>query len=250
MKRPIKVGILVSYDYECIYNSLPLVYERADKIVLAADKDGKTWSGNKIEIPDTFWQWVKELDVQHKIEIYKDTFYVEGLTPMQCETRERNMLAQYMGEGGWHVQVDADEYFADFGHFVDFLSYLDKKRKRVNLVKMQWLILYKKTANGYLFIKNSDIPPSVATTTPQYVVARNVACIKSTAYYNQRVVHESLARTEDALWTKLTNWGHTTDFDIEAYFEYWKGINEKNYKYVVDFHPFSISLREKGIDPI
>jgi hypothetical protein len=33
---------------------------------------------------------------------------------MECDTRERNMLAKYMGEGGWHVQIDADEYFADF----------------------------------------------------------------------------------------------------------------------------------------
>jgi hypothetical protein len=41
MKREIKVGMLVSYDYESIKNSLPPVYDYADRIVLAVDKDGK-----------------------------------------------------------------------------------------------------------------------------------------------------------------------------------------------------------------
>jgi hypothetical protein len=36
---------------------------------------------------------------------------------MENETRERMMIAQRMGEGGWHVQVDSDEYFLDFGTF-------------------------------------------------------------------------------------------------------------------------------------
>ncbi|MDR1090602.1 MAG: hypothetical protein LBL79_05955, partial [Prevotella sp.] len=80
MTRPIKAGFLVSYDYESIKNSLPPVYDYADKIVLAVDKDGKTWSGNSFQIPDSFWQWIKEFDTQHKIEIYRESFYVEGLT--------------------------------------------------------------------------------------------------------------------------------------------------------------------------
>jgi len=47
MKREIKVGMLVSYDYESIKNSLPPVYDYADRIVLAVDKDGKTCKRNK-----------------------------------------------------------------------------------------------------------------------------------------------------------------------------------------------------------
>jgi SAM-dependent methyltransferase len=236
MQRIIKVGILVSYDYEYLKNSLPSIYEHADKIVLAVDKDRKTWAGNFINIPDYFWQWVEDFDTQHKIEIYRDSFYVEGLTSMQCETRERNMLAKYMGDGGWHVQLDADEYFIDFEHFVGFLHYLDKKRKHINCVVTEWLTLFKRTTNGFLFIKNNEDQIPLATIMPQYCRGRQVAH-PNTILYPQRVLHDSWARTEQDLWIKLSNWGHNTDFNVEGYFHYWKAIDEKNYMFVHNFSP-------------
>jgi len=237
MHREIKVGILVSYDYECIKNSLPPIYEYADKIVLAVDKDNKTWSGNNIHIPDDFWQWLNDFDKQNKIELYKDSFYIEGLTAIQNDTRERTMLGKYMGEGGWHIQVDADEYFIDFKDFVDFLHYLDIKKPRINCVNMQLLSLFKKTSNAFFFIKErDDAQCSFATTEPHYTICRN---IKRPRYvlYPKRVIHDSWSRTEEALWTKLKNWGHNNDFDIESYFYFWKVIDEKNYKAIKNFHP-------------
>lgn len=53
--------------------------------------------------------------------------------------------------------------------------------------------------------------------------------------YPQRIIHESFARTEEALLTKLRNWGHNNDFNIEGYFRYWKAIDEKNYMYARNF---------------
>jgi hypothetical protein len=236
MTRQIKAGILVSYDYELIKNSLPPVYEYADKIVLAVDKDGKTWSGNSITIAETFWEWVKDFDTQHKIEIYKDSFYVEGLTSVQNDTRERNMLGKYMGEGGWHVQIDADEYFIDFKTFVDYLHELDRKRKRIDCVYQEWLVLYKRTSTGYLFVKGGGGGTAIATTRPDYVCCRIIAHPKKTVY-PQRVIHDSWARSEQDLFTKLTNWGHNNDFNTEGYFHYWKAIDEKNYMFARNFAP-------------
>jgi hypothetical protein len=236
MERQIKVGMLASYDYEYLKNSLPPVYERADKIVLAVDKDGKTWAGNTLHIPDTFWQWISDFDTQHKIEIYRDSFYVEGLTTMQCDTRERAMLAKFMGDGGWHVQLDADEYIVDFEHFVNFLHYLDKKKRRINTVVMEWLVLFKRTSEGYLFVSGNGGRIHLATTTPQYSLIRTVAHPKA-ILYPRRVIHDSWARTEQDLWTKLNNWGHNKDFNVEGYFHYWKAIDEKNYMFVRNFFP-------------
>jgi hypothetical protein len=236
MIQQIKVGMLVSYDYEAIKNSLPLVYEYADKIVLAVDKDRKTWAGNPVTIAETFWEWIKEIDIQHKIEVYRDSFYVEGLTSMQCETRERNMLGKHMGKGGWHVQIDADEYFIDFKSFVDFLHELDIKKKHINYVTMEWLNLYKKVSTGYLFIKGYSGGTAIATTKPDYICARIIAHPKK-VIYPQRIIHDSLARTEHDLLTKLNNWGHKDDFNTEGYFQYWKAINEENYMFVRNFHP-------------
>jgi hypothetical protein len=236
MNREIKVGILVSYDYELLRNSLPPIYEYADKIVLAVDIDGKTWAGNPLSIPDSFWQWIKDFDVRHKIEIYKDSFCVEGLSTMQCEIRERNMLAKYMGEGGWHVQVDSDEYFVDFKDFVKFLHYLDEHKKHINTVFIEWLYLYKKTEKGYLCIKGNGGQVPCATTRPYYILARINKNAKS-VHYPQRIIHDSWARTEQDLWKKLTNWGHNTDFNIEGYFNYWKVIDESNYMFARNIHP-------------
>ncbi|MDR1847335.1 MAG: hypothetical protein LBR17_04375, partial [Bacteroidales bacterium] len=236
MLREIKVGMLVSYDYENIKNSLPPVYDYADRIVLAVDKDGKTWSGNDITIDASFWQWIKEFDTQHKIEIYRDTFYVEGLSSVQNDTRERNMLGKYMGEGGWHVQIDADEYFVDFKDFVDFLHYLDVHKKHINCVYQEWLLLYKRLSNGYLFVKGGGGSTAIATKTPNYVCCRIVENEKKIVY-PQRVIHESFARTEEALYTKLKNWSHNTDFDTEGYFHYWKMIDERNYMFISNLHP-------------
>jgi hypothetical protein len=230
--------MLVSYDYEAIKNSLPLVYEYADKIVLAVDKDGKTWAGNSFTIADTFWAWIKEIDIQHKIEVYRDSFYVEGLTSLQCDTRERNMLGKYMGEGGWHVQIDADEYFVDFKSFVDFLHELDIKKKHINHVTMEWLTLYKKLPSGYLFIKEDGSGTSIATTKPNYICCR-ITERPQKVLYPQRIIHDSWARTEQDLLTKLNNWGHKDDFNTEGYFHYWKAINEKNYMFVHNFHPIT-----------
>lgn len=246
MIRPIKVGMLVSYDYDKIKNSLPPLYEYADKIVLAVDKDGKTWAGHTFIIPETFFQWINDFDKQHKVEIYRDSFYMEELTSMQCETRERNMLAKYMGEGGWHIQVDADEYFVDFGDFVNFLHKLDEEKPHITQVGIAWLILYKKITSGYLFVKSPIVRnvrglQVIATTNPKYVNARKS---KNTTkiYYPQRIIHDSWARDEQEILTKLNNWGHNADFDTEQYFNYWKAINEKNYKYFRNIHPVNPEL--------
>jgi hypothetical protein len=233
---PIKVGFLVSYDYNLLKDSIPLIYEGADKIVLAIDKKRLTWSGNPIYIDSEFFEWLKKIDLQKKIELYEDNFFVPELKPIECETRERNMLAKFIGDGGWHIQIDCDEYFIDFNHFVKFLHNIEKKSKRPVSVKIQWLDLYKKTADNYLFIQNGGGYVPVATTTPHYFECRYVNNTKE-FLYSQRVIHESWARTEQDLWVKITNWGHATSFDVEGYFHYWKAIDDKNYMFARNIHP-------------
>ena len=235
MKLPIKVGFLVSYDYEKLKHSLPPVYEHADKIVLAIDKNRKTWAGNIIQIVPQFFEWIKEIDIKNKIELFEDDFFVEGLSAMECETRERQMLASYLGKGGWHIQIDADEYFVDFCDFVSFLHMVEPKSHSI-IVKVEDLLLFKKTSNGYLLVKGSGGYFPIATTNPVYTIARAVKG-KKTFYYPQRIIHDSWARNEDELLDKLNNWGHKNDFDINGYYNFWSVINEQNYKFFKNFHP-------------
>lgn len=115
----IKIGFLISYDYQMLKTSLPLVYASADEIFLAIDYKRRTWSGNSFEISDDFFSWIEIFDKDKKIHIYEDDFYDPSLSVKDNDTRERNMLGIRMGSGGWHLQVDSDEYFVDFSMFVE-----------------------------------------------------------------------------------------------------------------------------------
>ncbi len=124
--KKIQVGYLVSYDYELLKNSLPTIYKESDTIFLAIDKNRKTWKGDTIEIKADFFEWIETFDIDHKIVIYEDEFFVPAFSTMQCEVRERKMLAEKMGIGNWLIQLDSDEYFYDFEKFV---AYLKSKNK-------------------------------------------------------------------------------------------------------------------------
>ena len=123
--KKIHVGFLLSYDYNKLKLSIPPVYKEADRIFLAIDENLTTWSGNKFEIDSHFFEWLKEFDIDKKIEIYRDNFYVPTLTGIQMDTRERYLLSLKMGIGNWLVQVDSDEYFLDFAKYVKSLRKYD-----------------------------------------------------------------------------------------------------------------------------
>jgi len=92
----IKVGFLLSYDYDFLRTSLPLVYKEADVIALAKDYQCRTWSGNQFIISDNFFEWLKKFDTENKIKIYEDDFYRPELSLIENDTRERNMLAAFL----------------------------------------------------------------------------------------------------------------------------------------------------------
>jgi hypothetical protein len=231
----VNVGILVSYDYEFLKNSIPTVYEHADTITLAIDEGLRTWTGGTFTIDPSLFTWIEAYDTQKKIKIYRDNFYVPELDPTQNDTRERNMLAQQMGEG-WTVQLDADEYFIDFKGFVDFLKNSPQVQKKPTQVSALWITMFKKLDDGILYIKRPD-PFQIATNLPDYKKCRNTRQYKVIAPF--LVLHQSWARTEEELEKKLRNWGHTTDFNVDDYIAFWKGLGKTNYHTAKDFHPLT-----------
>lgn len=235
----IKVGFLVSYDFKYLYKSIPLVYDASDLIVLAVDKDRLTWSGNPLYIDPLFFEWVKEFDTLNKIVIYEDAFYIPQNSPAENDTRERNLLAKAMGEGGWHIQIDSDEYFNDFKGFVSFLNekkqFLKNPEKHPIEIHVQWITLFKKVEGGFLYIKDSLDAVEVATNYPKYKYMRATRHSKKiiTKFI---LLHQSWARDDDEIYTKITNWSHRDDSDNVAFFEFWKNINLSNYKEITNFH--------------
>ncbi|WP_339836315.1 hypothetical protein [uncultured Flavobacterium sp.] len=234
----IKVGYLISYDYKMIFTSMALLYKYADEIHLAIDKKRLTWSGNSFELPDSFFEEIERFDTENKIKLYFDDFYKQNLTPIECDTRERTMLAKKMGKG-WLLQIDVDEYIYDFEQLAKYLRkkwYLLLFPKWTPVVfRANWITLYKQLNDGFLFIKNNETFP-LLTNIPSYEYCRENT--KLTNYQtNLQVIHQSWARSEEEVETKLKNWSHRKDFNTADYLVFWRSLTSENYRSFKDFHP-------------
>lgn len=232
------MGFLVSYDYEMLKVSLPLIYASADSITLAVDCNNKTWSGLDFDIPAHFYDWLRQADVDQKIEIYKDDFYQSSLSVMENDTRERNMLSKYMGAGGWHIQIDTDEYFLEFEQFVHFLrNEVDKVTKGLNepvSVYVKWVSLFKKVEGGYLIVTSfEDVP--IATRHPVYKYARFNEHRR--LFTDFSMLHQSWARGRSEIQEKLNSWSHKDDFNTDSYFRFWDVCDQHNSSFYHNFHP-------------
>lgn len=233
----IKVGFIAAYDYELLKYSIPSLYEHVDRIVIAIDKDRLTFSGKAFFIQDHFFEWLAAFDRDKKISVYEDSFYIPDKSPKEIETRKRNLLAQQMGEGGWHIQVDADEYFPDFKRFKDDLSYIGERQKSKKITFRIFLCtIFKVADGGYYIVDDSFESFPLATNNPHYRENR-YNFTEKTITLNHVVLHQSFGRTEEELVTKFKNWGHRDDFDSDAYLRFWKSVNLDTYRYIQDFHP-------------
>src|SRR6478609_4788130 len=118
MKDKIKVGFCIAYDWYLLEYSLPLIYDASDTICLSIDANRTSWSGLKYSFDEEgFHALINRIDAKRKIQSLEENFHNASLTPMQNEIRQRNRMADFMGEGGWHIQLDCDEYFIDYEGF-------------------------------------------------------------------------------------------------------------------------------------
>jgi len=230
----IQTGFLVSYDYEFLKKSIPAVYKNSDTIFLAIDHLRRTWSGNIFTIDPSFFEWIQEFDVDKKIVIYEDDFYVPTLIAIENDNRERHMLALKMGIGNWIIQVDADEIFIDFEGFVSQLrmydSYLKKPKKTPIQFAAFHINVYKYLENGLLYVDNPT-KFYIATNYPNYKYAKNTR--ERLVYLDSYVLHEVLARSEEDLRLKLKNWGHNHEIN-DTFLDKWLQANEDNYNQFTD----------------
>lgn len=234
--KQIQVGFLMSYDYNLLRNSIPLVYGEADAITIALDENMRTWTGEKFEVDESFLDWLTSFDKEKKISIYRDNFFLPGLNPMENEVRERKMLASKMGIGNWIIQLDSDEYFLDFKGFTEQLKlrnkYLDNPEQNQIQIAGYYINLYKYTGDGILYVSKPR-NQKFATNYPDYVTGRNTR--QRVIYVPSMVIHECLSRSEEEIRTKLTNWGHSHQVKVEKFLEKWRKIDQSNYDQFEDF---------------
>ena len=233
----IKVGYCLAYDWELLKVSLPLVYPYADKICLSIDKERISWAGNRFLFDEVaFQKFIKEIDTDRKLFVYEDDFHQSTISPMENEVSQRNKMAEALGKDtGWHIQLDVDEYPIDVKYFVDFLKNSSQRFNKDINICLPWLTLFKQVDGGFLIAKTQTEWIQIATTKPFYVHGRR------NGYFNYRVdcqlLHQSWARSEDEIRTKINNWGHKNDFDTGGFFRFWQNINEQNFREIKNFHP-------------
>ena len=238
----IKVCICVAYDWAYLKYSLPLIYPYADSICISLDKDLMSWSGNSFFFDkEAFNEFINGIDNEGKIILYEDNFHLPGLLPIQNECRQRLLMTEQLGEGGWFFQIDADEYFLNFKDFVAYLRNTKIKRK-VNIT-CPFIEIYKQDQEGY-FLIDVESPLNLrfinmATNAPKYDYGR------VNGYFNIKtnffVLHNTMARTTDEVYEKIKNWGHSHEVNKEEVFSQWKNIDKRNYQEYKNFHPLSPS---------
>lgn len=241
-KNIIKAGYLLSYDYSYIFTSIKQIYNHVDRIVISYDENNKTWVGNDVYIPESFFSEIKSIDKQNKIIFYKDKFFIPDTPPMDLETRQRNMMAEKMGQGGWHIQIDGDEYAYDFKRISQFLrknKYLlaHPERNPINF-QVDLVTLFRHDENGFYIIEPFEEKCLFITNFPKYKYARRLNTGR-TLPLPYLLIHQSWARDENEILEKIMNWGHKNDFDTMKFFEFWKSINSENYTNFIDFHPLT-----------
>ncbi|GAB3288117.1 hypothetical protein [Hymenobacter tenuis] len=236
--QQIKVGFCVAYDWYYLEQSVPLIYDHADVICLALDRDRISWSGNPFTFDEKkFNDMLVRIDPLNKIDLYEDDFHITTLTAMENDTRQRNLIAQRMGKGGWHVQIDSDEYFLDFARFSSWLR-MQHHDRPVN-IRCQYINLFKQLSNSFLVTGNNNYfkldGNPIATNNPIYEYARVNSWFNIYAPFY--ILHQSWARPHKEITEKVYNWSHKDDFNKENYLDFWAGLDENNYKSAKNFHP-------------
>lgn len=237
----IKVGFCVAYDWHLLQIALPLIYNDADDICLTLDKDRISWSGKSFSFDSpAFYKMIDELDYQKKIRIIEEDYHLPELSPMQNEVRQRNIMARHLGAGGWHVQLDCDEYLLQFTEFVSYLKSLPSNKTKAANVCCPWVVLFKQLPSGCLIVNPTSKKNiewiQVATTEPNYEYGRRNGNFN--LYTNFPLLHQSWARTAEEIKEKVENWGHSKDFDPKHFMIFWNQLDQFNYKQAKNFHPY------------
>lgn len=242
----IKVGYLLSYDYKMFLTSVKQLYDYVDKIVVGIDKDYLTWSGNRFFIGEKFFEEVKKFDTRNIIEFYFEKFYISELSPMECESRERNMVLKKLGSG-WKIQLDVDEYIHDFKSVKKYLnkySFLTYFPKLTPICfSGKWVTLFKMNEQGAFFIDNNEYFTFITNQSYNQYTRTNLEIFNSET--DIKVIHQSWARSDEEIVEKIANWGHKNDFDTLEFFNKWKQINDHNYFNFKNFHPLAPAVWNK-----
>ena len=233
---------MVSYDSQFLLRSIPYYLPFVDELILGVDADGLSWSGEPVEISEEFFTALSQIDQYDKIKIVKERFHIPGKSALELDTRERNILSSHASHDGWLVSIDADELMINAKEFFDFLR---AWKGAASCMVGNWIVVYKLLGDKVLLVSAQhggglEQFPLATLTREAFVTCRwtNEPRVVSPAL----ALHYSWGRSPEELAFKLRNWSHKVDFDVDSYLRLWNALDDKNYKYVRDLHPFQSAV--------
>jgi len=247
--------VIVQNDAETIEPTLASFYDHVERIVVSTDPK-RGWSGIPITPDDTIDR-IRAMDHDNKITILEGDF-VKTADPMANETYQRQVTADLLAEQtpglDWILQIDADEVFLDFPYLLHTLAGLPAMTRA-----FYWklLLLFNTLDDGRLLVvvdeerRNPiiDVLPLGHRPGARMKVARNPAMPHSLRGLlrwrydfsgdnaaSKAALHYSFAKSEARIYEKMKTWGHSNDFDTDAYFALWKR-SKTDWEDIRDFHP-------------
>jgi hypothetical protein len=143
------------------------------------------------------------------------------------------MLSREAAPGNWVVQIDADEILMNGPEFKAWLLQNDPTQHNVY---GRWISVFKVFGNQVLVVDPPEEAVPVATKLRgKYVLARITG--QQGVMSPLRLLHFSWGRTGQQLMQKLENWGHSKDFDIRKFYDFWESVTLQNFAHARNFHP-------------
>jgi hypothetical protein len=223
---------LLAYDYRYAFNAIRSYYDIADEIILGLDRERLSWMKQPFPIDmNAVSAFISQIDRGKKIRIVEGNFHSAD-HPMANDSLERSALSLECAEGNWVVQIDGDEILMNA---MDFKNWIKTANPEYN-VMARWIGVFKAFGSQVLVIDPpTEVAPVATKLRGQYTGAR--ATKQQGIMSPLNLLHFSWGRTPDELLTKLRNWSHAKDFNIDAFFRMWQSITLQNYQQVRNFHP-------------
>ncbi len=251
--------------------SVGAYYQHVDRIVVSYDESGHGWTGRPVHSSRCISE-LKAVDLDRKLILVPGDYRAKsGESPLEAETRQRNVARLEAAKGAdWVIQIDTDEYLPSFASLVQALEVA--AQRRLPAVDWPMRVLYRATRSGrFLEVVNAD--GSVHTDYPGHVAIRPdlplVHARRSAAPFlrpvligdrssltisrepeegeerlevlttEDAILHNSWARGIRDTWAKVSSWGHNDGYRTQVYFVSQWLPSPLTWRLMRNFHPIS-----------
>lgn len=226
----------IAYDYKYAIASIMSYYDIADEIFLMLDEDKISWSNKKYELDNVdLDRKIHEIDVDKKIHLKMSNFH-KLQHPIENETAERNYISQDCKKDNYIIGIDSDEVLLNPLEFANWLNQYSEAKFDISCTLLS---IYKVFADKLLITlphEDTRIGTNLVNCYKKCRLTSNRLSVKSPL----QILHFSWGRSRQEVVQKLSNWGHSKDFDILKYLEIWDSVTLDNYQEKVNLHPLKL----------